>query len=237
MTKPNHAFAAAVLLISVGCSPKYYVPNTQNVPMISAKGQATVSVAGNGNQLEFQGAIGVTDSIAIQVNGDRVAPQEDVNGDGGSGQLIEGGVGYFRNLKPDVLFDVYALAGFGSMKNDFPSQINVRTTGKISADILRFSVQPSLSVQKRLFSLSGSARISTLTYSNVEGSLELGVFDQVSYLNSHKTSVLIEPALTLRVGPQRLRLQVQALRSFNVTTSDFPQDKALGTVGVIFRFR
>ena len=61
--------------------------------------------------------------------------------------------------------------------------------------------------------------------------------DQVGYLNSHKASILIEPALTLRLGPEKFQLQVQVAHSFNVTTSDFPQDDALATAGFIFRFR
>ena len=64
MTRINHLFSAAVLLVSVGCSPKYYVPNTLNVPMIQAKGQTNLTVAGNANQVEFQGAYGLSGSVA-----------------------------------------------------------------------------------------------------------------------------------------------------------------------------
>ena len=57
----------AVTVIT-SCSPKYYVPNTQNVPLISERGETNLTLSGNGNQVEFQGAYGVSDNIALQAN-------------------------------------------------------------------------------------------------------------------------------------------------------------------------
>ena len=230
---------ALMLLLSVACSPKYYVPNTQNVPMISAKGQANVTVAANGNQGEFQAAYGVSNAVAFQVNAGIVRPREEDNGDGGKGSLFEAGLGYYRNVSPNVLFDMYVLGGFGKMENDFPSTLTAspNTTGIIKADIVRFGVQPGLSLHRQRFSLSGSARISSLRYSNIQGNLIFGGVNQVTYLTDHKTSTLIEPAVTLRLGGERFKLQIQIARSINLTTSDFKQDKSLATVGFNYRFR
>lgn len=148
-------------------------------------------------------------------------------------------MGYFRNVKPSLLFDVYALVGVGSVDNDFPTTLaaNPGTTGKISADMSRFSLQPSLSYHRGRFSISGSTRISSLQYRNVEGSLVFGGVNQVDYLNDNKSLFLMEPALTLRAGSEKIRLQVQLVRSVNLTKSDFSQDKGLGTVGLSFNFR
>ncbi len=239
MQRARQALLATVLLVSVGCSPKFYVPNTQNVPMISSRGQANVTIAGNGNQVEFQGAYGVSSSVALQVNAGLVVPKAEDNGDGGKGRLFEAGLGYFRNISPTVLFDVYALAGGGRMENGFPSTLSAHptTTGRISADVLRFGVQPSMSVHRRRFSVSGSARISSLRYRNIQGDLVFGGEDQIDYLTDHKTSLLVEPALTLRFGSETFRIQAQVARSLNLTTSDFKQDESLATVGVHYRFR
>lgn len=239
MTKTNHVVVAAVLLMSVGCSPKYYVPNTVNVPMIQAKGQTNLTVAGNGNQVEFQGAYGLGGSVAFQVNGGAVIPRDEDNGNGGSGRLLEAGVGVFRNVSPNVLFDVYALAGVGTVDNDFPTTVaaNPGTTGKISADMTRFSLQPSLSAHGKRFSISGSARISSLRYRNVQGSLVFDGVNQVTYLNDNKSHFLLEPAVTLRAGGQKMRIQMQLVRSLNLTDSSFRQDDNLLSVGLNFNFR
>ena len=227
------------LLASVGCSPKYYVPNTLNVPMIRAKGETNLTLAGNDNQVELQGARGLSDALALQVNLGFVNPKDEDNGNNGAGALVEAGVGYFRNVNPSLLFDVYALVGVGGVENDFPTTVpaNPGTTGKISADMSRFSVQPSLSFHRRLFSISGSARISSLRYRNVEGSLIFDGVNQVDYLNDNKSHTLLEPALTLRVGGERIRLQVQLVRSVNLTDSSFRQDEGVATVGLNVRFR
>ena len=44
-------FILVLLILSLGCSPIYYSPNAQNVPLISAKGEKNVSVnAGSGKR-------------------------------------------------------------------------------------------------------------------------------------------------------------------------------------------
>ena len=230
---------AATGALLAGCSPKFYVPNTQNVPMIQAQRQSNLTVAGNGNQVEFQGAYGLTDGLAVQVNGGWVIPRDEDNGNGGSGRLIEAGLGYFKNINESWLFDTYALAGIGRMENHFPTSLpsNPATTGKISANIARYSVQPSLSFHRKYFSVTGSARLSSLNYSSIEGSLFFDNLDQVAYLRDSKSNVLIEPALTLRGGLEKIKLQIQMMRSFNLSRSDFRQDEGMLSVGLNFNFR
>ena len=43
---------------------KYYVPNTQNVPLISERGETNLTLSGNGNQVEFQGCLLYTSDAA-----------------------------------------------------------------------------------------------------------------------------------------------------------------------------
>ena len=153
--------------------------------------------------------------------------------------MLELGFGYYRNVKPSLLFDVYVLAGAGEVDNDFPTtiQANPGTTGKISADMSRFSVQPSLTFHRGHFSISGSARLSALEYRNIEGSLIFAGENQVDYLTRNKSQTLFEPALTLRAGGGKVGLQVQLVRSVNLTNSSFRQDEGVVTAGVSLRFR
>lgn len=235
----RRSLAAAALLLSVACSPKYYVPNTQHVPLISARGQATLNLAGNGNQVELQGAYGVTDAVAVQVNGGLVVPGDEDNGNGGSGKLIEAGVGYFRNVGPSVLFDVYALAGVGTLENHFPGTVVAHpgTTGEISATLRRVGIQPAISYHRNNWSISASGRLARLSYHNVEGSLIFDGVDQVNYLKTQPAQHLFEPAVTVRAGTGRLQLQLQLARSVNLTDSDFTQDDSLATLGIVLRFK
>lgn len=229
---------STMLLFLTACSPKYYIPNTQNVPQIHAKNDASATVAGNANQFEFQGAYGISNNIAVQLNGGIMRPEADEDGYSGSGDFVEAGLGYYTHLSPNIYFSTYALIGAGSVENKFPSTVsnNPSTTGKISANLTRFGIQPGISYHTNYFSVTGSARFANLTYSNIDGSLIFANQDQERYLKENDSNLLFEPALTLRGGYDKVKLQMQITRSFNLTNSDFRQDEALLSLGVNFVF-
>lgn len=228
----------STVIVLSSCNTKYYIPNTQNVPTINESGQLNATVAANGNQVEFQGAIGLSDAIALQANADIVLDRDEDNGNGGKGNFFEGGIGYYKNVSNHILFDTYALLGFGNMENHFPSTVNdfPATDGKISANLLRYGVQPSLSLNYEYFSIIGSSRFVNLNYSNISGSLTKDSLNQNVYLNNNKSNFLIEPAITIRAGLERLKFQLQYMKSFNLSNEDFPQDNELLSVGINFKF-
>ena len=229
----------AALFVFTSCNPKYYSPNTQNVPLISAQGEKNITVAANGNQVELQGAMGVTDKIALQLNGGLYIPKDQDNGNGGKGNFIEVGAGYFKEVQPNWVFETYALAGFGSFKNYLPSTIadNPGTKGDLSANIFRVGVQPNFGYKTKYFSAMVSSRFVNLSYSNIKGDLIFAGEQQLTYLKDNNSNFLIEPALTLRGGLEKVKLQVQYGYSFNVSNSHFRQDKPFLTVGLNFNFK
>ena len=105
------------------CSPKFYVPNTQNVPLIREKGEVDLTLSGNGNQVEFQGAYGVSNAFAVQLNGGAFIPSDLDNGNGGSGKFVEVGGGIFKQMSDHVIFETYGIVGLGSFENHLPSTI------------------------------------------------------------------------------------------------------------------
>lgn len=238
MKTTSKIFYAISFLALTSCSTKYYIPNSQNVPMLKEKGEADINVGTDGSQADFQAAYAVGNAVAVQANGMVVFPQDDDNSNGGKGNYFEGGIGFFKNLSDHVLFDTYLIGGIGSMENHFPGTVqdHPSTTGKISANLYRLGLQPSISYYTEYFSVSGSARFVNLNYSNIEGSLYFDNLDQSVYLNDNRSNFLIEPALTVRGGLENIKLQLQYLYSFNVSNSDFPQSKDLLTVGLNFHF-
>lgn len=228
----------SLALILASCSPKFYSPNTHNVPLISEQGETNLSLSGNVNQVEFQGAYGVTDGFAFQANGGVFIPSDLDNGDGGSGNFGEIGLGYFKPITENWIFEAYGLAGYGTLENHFPSSIenNPGTTGKISANIFRFGVQPNFGYKSKHFSAAVSSRFVNVSYNQVNGSFIFENKDQEDYLNANSSNFMIEPALTIRGGFERFKLQVQYGYSINVTNSDFRQDNSHFTVGLNFNF-
>ena len=233
MKKLNKLIIFAVAIAFASCSPKYYTPNTQNVPLISEKGETNLTLAGNGNQVEFQGAYGVGNNIAIQANGGIFIPADLDNGNGGSGKFVEFGVGYFIPITESLVFETYGLLGLGNFEN----HLKENSMGNISANILRVGIQPNLGFKSKYFSAAVSSRIVNLMYSNIEGNLIYEGLGQVKYLEDNSSNLLIEPAITLRTGFDKVKLQLQYGYSINLTKNDFKQDKTFLTLGVNFTFK
>jgi hypothetical protein len=232
------SFFVCMAAIMASCSPKYYTPNTQNVPLISQKGETNLSLSGNDSQVEFQGAYGIAPGFAIQVNTGLFIPKDLDNGDGGSGKFFEAGPGYFKPISENFVFEFYGLVGAGSVENHLPSTANSNpgTKGDISANVFRYGVQPNFGYKSKYFSAAISSRIVNLRYSNIDGDLVYNGEDAVTYLQDNDSHVLIEPALTLRGGVEKIKLQLQVGYSLNVTKENFRQDDSFITFGLNFNF-
>lgn len=229
-------FLFAFTFFVFGCSPKYYSPNSQNVPVISHQGQGRVAVAGNGDQIQLQGAYASFKNIAFQSNLGIFIPSNTDEGNGGSAKFLELGAGYFSSPKKSLLIDIYGIVGAGTMENHLPDSTAPGTQGDLSADFFRASLQPSVSYLSTYFSASASARLAYLRYGNIQGDLVFDSEDQVMYLKDASNSLLIEPALTLRGGSQHFKGILQLGHSINVTHSDFPQDDTYLTLGIEVSF-
>ena len=226
-------------VIFTGCSPRYYTPNSHNVPLLSEQGEANITLAGNGNQIELQGAYAVTNRFAVMANGGAFIPVDENNGNGGSGKFLEVGGGYFMPVNSDFVFEVYGIIGFGSVENHLPSTIqsNPGTTGDISASVLRYGIQPNFGYKTNKFSVAVSSRIVNLNYSNIKGDLIYSNVTQAAYLKDNSSNFLIEPAITIKGGFEKFKLQLQYGYSQNLSNNDFRQDKSFLTLGLNYNFK
>lgn len=226
-------------LIFTGCSPKFYTPNTQNVPLISERGETNLTLSGNGNQIEFQGAYGVTEGFAVKANGALFIPSDLDNGNGGSAKFIEFGGGYFKPIADNFVLEVYGIFGIGNLENHFPASIseNPHTNGDISANIFRYGIQPNFGYKSKYFSVAISSRIVNLNYSNIKGNLIFEEADQIIYLNNNSSNFLLEPAITVKGGFEKVKLQLQYGYSLNLSNNAFRQDNSFLTIGLNFNFR
>jgi hypothetical protein len=222
-------------LLFAACSPVYYIPNSQNVPLFTEQGQVSVMAAGNSNQVELQGAYAAGTHLGVMLNTALYLPNDESSGNGGSGFMGEAGAGYFTPVGSHFTFETYGLLGIGTMENHFPSTVQEypNTTGEIQAVPVRLGVQPSFGFKSRYFSAAVSSRLQSLSYAGADGELIFEGQDQVAYLKSNQMMMQVEPALTLRAGIEHLKLQAQVLRSFNLTNPDFRQETGMLTLGVI----
>ena len=222
----------------VSCNPVFYTPNTQNVPLLSEKGETNLTLSGNANQVEFQGAYAIGKNIAIKADGGLFIPTDLDNGNGGSGKFLEIGAGYFKPVSQNWVYETYGIVGFGSVENHFPTTINDHplTKGDVSARILRIGIQPNFGYKSKYFSAAVSSRFLNLSYNNIKGDLIFEEVNQAAYIKDNSSNFLIEPALTIRGGLEKIKLQLQYGYSLNLNNSDFKQDNSFLTIGLNFNF-
>ncbi|MEP7195115.1 MAG: hypothetical protein ABI851_01255 [Saprospiraceae bacterium] len=230
----NLSLALLLIFFLTNCNPTYYIPSTQNIPNIHSKSQGNLSLAGSSGQYELLAAYGVSSALAVQLNARLIQPGDLDNGDGGSGKTLEAGLGYFKSINDQFVFDSYALLGFGTMENHFPSTLasNPNTTGEISANLLKIGIQPSISFIKKYFSITASTQVSNLNYNGISGSLIFDNTNQQDYLKGNNSQIFIEPALTIKAGLPNIKFQIQLLKSLNASNSSFKQNDALLSFGL-----
>jgi hypothetical protein len=231
----------SLLLLTAACSPKYYAPNTQQIPAFHQKGDMAFSAAiGSDKRADIQAAYAASDWFAVQLNGGIFSKtEEEGTGDSGQGYLLEGGAGYYKPFADDKLvFETYLQAGFGHMNNNFPSTIAMypATTGKIDANLLRIGLQPSLTFTTKYFDAAFSSRFALLQFTDIKGNLTFNDVDQVRYLNDEKGQFVSEPAITLRLGYDKFKVQFQLGWSINMTAANFKQSEGWSSLGLGYRF-
>lgn len=237
MSSYHIAFTFFSLCVFYSCHPIYYIPNSHNVPLISEKKEANISLMGDPDRVELQAAYGLTESFAIQANTALYIPKDDENGSGGSGNLFEVGAGYFTKVATQghvsAVFEVYGLMGYGSVENHFPSDDPQNNSfDNISANFWRIGIQPNFGLKSKYLSIAISTRLVNLRYNNIKGNLVHENIIQTDYLNDNRSLFLVEPALTLRVGLKKFKIHGQLGASQNLTNTQFHQYDLYYTLGL-----
>lgn len=203
------------------CAPDMYVPNMQNIPAFTNKNQIkfNYSFLSPGGH-DIQAAYSFTNKFSIMFNsaiysnsgarGTYKAPSK--------GSAIEIGVGYFKP-KNNLVFENYILFANGNLSNgegEFGGSA-IQPYGNFTSKLFRFSNQTSLAYKRKLFEVAVSNRICFLNYYNI--SKEPYLFNDIDmrkYINSSPHFAFIEPAFTVRLGLQNIKLQFQIQRSFSL---------------------
>jgi len=146
--KNLHTFFYLILLGlgMTACSPRYYTPDTHNIPLISEKGETNAAISLGGSRVEFQASHGLTNGIALKANGGFYFPGNFGDDRRGSGKFIEFGGGYFKQFNESWIFEAYGVFGLGSVENDFPRDRNdiFPSSGFLSSKIRRIGFQPNI---------------------------------------------------------------------------------------------
>jgi hypothetical protein len=236
MRSPRPLACLLLALALPACSPKYYAPNTHNIPLLTRDGDYSAAFAFGDSRGELQGAYALTNDLGVLLNAAYFDHRDDADGDGGEGGLLEVGFGWQHPLDERFHLAVFGLLGGGNVENHFPSTVsaNPGTTGVIEADLSRFGVQPVIAFRSTYVEAAASARVVALRYSGVTGSLVYAGEDQAQYLASRSAHTLFEPALTVRAGLPEVKVQLQLGWSINRGHSEFRQEEGHLTAGIVY---
>lgn len=240
-TNKNQWLLYGILIAFVAfsaCSPIYYSPNTQHVPLYDEQGQASVLAGGTSKGGEIQASYTVSDNWMILVDGAYFYENDDEDNDNGNGVIGEIGGGYFHPFAQKFVWGTNGLVGYGRFENNFPS-IDVSDgvgmqAGYIQGNVSRVGVQPYLGFKTTPFEVVASTRLVNLNYSDIEGELPFEDVEQTQYLKDNNSQWHFEPSLTVRAGYRFAYAQLQWLKSFNLNDSNFRYREDQISLGLMF---
>lgn len=239
MKNSVHFFFLIILVMSItSCAPRYYAPDTHNVPLFSGKGETNLEVAGNTERIEIQASHAITSNIGLKANGGFLLPRNFETSRGGSGRMMEIGVGYYTPMKGKWIFETYGNVAFGSAENvSEGNTIDILDVeGMLTNKFKRFSIQPNIGFKTEDIVFAFSTRFGGLFMSDFEGVLNFNGVDQKSYLMRNDAHFLIEPALTIKGVWNNFTFGAQMGYSGNVTKTDFQQYKSYMVLTLGYRF-
>jgi len=155
----------ATLLVAIlltGCVP-VYVPNVRNAPLFTKAGEFQGAVMYGTSDLDLQGAVAVTNNIALMGNysyGDRNTDSVTQN-DYHKHQFYEGALGFYKNDK-DVCFEIFAGYGQGEASSYGDHYIFGGGRELARGKFKRIFFQPSFGLNKKIVHIAFSPRFPVL---------------------------------------------------------------------------
>ncbi|MBC7384062.1 MAG: hypothetical protein H7296_13940 [Bacteroidia bacterium] len=233
-------FMGIVLLLS-GCKG-IYEPNVVNMPLLEEKREYTVTVS----HKNIQVAYALKNHLAVMGNAfyTNIPTNTEIGyqelGEGGKGILVEGAVGYF-NYYPDldITFETYAGLGYGHSNFSYNSRDN---NGNLvpqtfNSNGFKYFIQPDIGFKTKYFDWALGTRFSAIEYLNPTITNAKANIPNDRYSSVGTTTyIFLEPALTLRFGFRRIKLQVQYIHSMKLNNSPLYYTDYSLNAGLFFNF-
>lgn len=220
------------------CTHYYYVPNTQNVPLLREKKEFQGAILVGGSEelktLEVQAAYAVTNNLAVMTNFLAVKGGERPGNNWGNGKYLEGAVGYYKPFDEYVVAEVYAGLGVSNQHHQYGTETYSEGTADLS--FMKFFLQPSVGFTFKYFDIAVSSRLSRLSFYTIDNNITKGSYElyYVDTIAQNKVSYLFEPALTLRGGWENIKVQVQLSYSKNLSYPNLKFEDTNASVGLIY---
>lgn len=220
---PFHLLSMTLLasVLLSGCDYYQYMPNMHQVPLLRAKGETRLAVAGSAGGMEwlggseasgaeFQSAYAVTNHLGLMFNSAKIKDSSGEDGTGGVGRLAEIGVGYFHPLGKHWVVEGFCGIGRGDVHYPYRTQ-----------PFWRSFAQPSIGYASRHFDIGVACRFAYLSTAETRTReypfmhLVPNAFGPID-TSPGAGRMLFEPGMVIRVGGRSVKLQVQYCMSENL---------------------
>lgn len=245
----KHSYLAILFLfLCTSCTHYYYVPASKNVPLFKEKNEyrATLTAASanymKGN--EVQAAYSITNRVAVMANYLYMDGGSRETDNWGRGEYFESAVGYYKPFRKKGVFEVFAGMGVGDQHHQYERSsvsflgVSKYNIGNSDLSFTKVFIQPSIGMSSKVVDMAFTAGFSRLNFHKVRNGInedELE-YQDVMDISNHRTSYLLENAITLRGGWKYLKLQLQYQTSTNLSSPKLKFEEGLGSIGLHFAF-
>jgi hypothetical protein len=226
LTKSKVGFNILLLFSLIGtfasCSPEY-IPNMVNTPVFSNKGEFQATVATGTSNFDAHLGYAITDNIAVIASGSYADQTNDTTDEFHKHLILEGGLGYYKNLSSNGRVEVFGGYGIGQIQTleDFGS------LGFESVDVNynKIFLQPGIGAATDFFDGSFATRLSII---------QMLPSEQSDITESWHA--FIEPVVTAKIGYRYVKAVIQIGYSFpiNAETIDYEHQNLILNFGLNF---
>lgn len=239
-------FLIAVITTMSSCLHYYYVQNAHNVPFFREKNEYRLSAFGGfGDEsasVELQGAWSAGKRFALSGNFMTAFKGSDSGGEysKGSGTYFDISPGFYIPAGEHFVFETYAGAGLASETHHYSSYDSyigdIVDGGSASLAFNKLFLQPSIGFSIDWFDIAFSSRASRICFTKVEDNSIDGEPFGLDMLQETPVYFLLEPAITIRVGLEKVKVHFQYAYNYNLTNPDVMFEQPKFTIGMVFLF-
>ena len=230
---PLNLSGVACIVLLNACSHTYYIPHAQNLALFKQKGDFKIcGIAGGGDYIstcELQSAYAITNNVAIAANFMQFAA-----GTESQGTYKDVAVAYYLKPVEKLRFEIFGGYGIGRQHHDYSEILS--PNGSADLSYRKFYVQPALGWMGDGVDLIFSMRIAEIDFYEVENNVNRKSFyySELVDIEQSRRPSFIQPALTLRLGWQYIKVQCQVQRSFHLGSNTYLYDRYNVGLGLQF---
>ncbi len=225
MKKLDYLFVSVILcvLIFSSCRARFYTPNRNPVPLFKDKGDVYIDGSSNFlNKYDLTAGYAITKNIGgyigyggsgLKVNSSTTDSQSQVTTTENRryrGDMLNLGLGYFLNQEESAnfRFEIFGDLAMGNYRNSYILNGDKQF---LNGNFMRIGIMPNIGFTSNdnSFSIAYSARVSQITFTNSTNNNSIFWQSDLKRLNSKTNYMLLEHALTMRAGGEKLKFQMQ----------------------------